>query len=89
MINNTNNGTKPNYDSLVAFLRERFDDLRWVASFNARTYRHEMHYIRSDLRTELTNHEYGVVIEIRPDNDITIPSLVEECFGALYETDAT
>ena len=62
-MTDTHSRTEPNYDRLVAFLRERFDDdLRWVASFNARTYRHRMHYVRPDLKTELTNHQFDVVI---------------------------
>jgi hypothetical protein len=63
MTSNVDTRTEPNYDRLVAFLRDRFDDdLRWVASFNARTYRHTMHYVRPDLKTELTNHQFDVVI---------------------------
>lgn len=63
MINEINTRTEPNYDRLVAFLRDRFDDdLRWVASFNARTYGHKMRYIRPDLRTELSTYEFDVVV---------------------------
>lgn len=55
--------TKPNYDDLVAFLRERYDDdLRWVASFNTDSYRYTVQYIRDDLKTELSTHDLDVVI---------------------------
>jgi hypothetical protein len=55
--------TNPDYESLVAFLRDRFeDDLRWVASFNTDTYRYTVQYIRSDLHTELSSHDLDVVI---------------------------
>jgi hypothetical protein len=55
--------TNPDYDALVAFLQDRFEgDLRWVASFNADTYRYEVRYIRPDLTTELSTHDLDVVI---------------------------
>jgi hypothetical protein len=55
--------TTPDYDALVAFLRERFDDdLRWVASFDTDSYRYTVQYIRPDLETELTTHDLDVVI---------------------------
>jgi hypothetical protein len=55
--------TNPDYDALVAFLEDRFeDDLRWVASFNADTYRYEVRYIRPDLTTELSTHDLDVVV---------------------------
>ena len=60
-MNNTN--TNPNYDSLVAFLQEEFDDdLRWVASFNATSYNYTMRYIRPDLTSELSGHEFDIVV---------------------------
>jgi hypothetical protein len=53
----------PNFDRLVAFLRDRYDDdLRWVASFDATSYDYRMQYIRPDLRTELSSHEFDVVV---------------------------
>jgi hypothetical protein len=53
----------PNFDRLVAFLRDRYDDdLRWVASFDAASYDYRMQYIRPDLRTELSTHEFDVVV---------------------------
>lgn len=53
----------PNFDRLVAFLRDRYDDdLRWVASFDATSYDYRMQYIRPDLRTELSTHEFDVVV---------------------------
>lgn len=53
----------PDYDSLVAFLQERYDDdLRWVASFNTDSYRYDVRYIREDLKTELTSRDLDVVI---------------------------
>jgi hypothetical protein len=56
-------GTTPDYDSLLEFLRDRFgEDLRWVASFDATTYDYQMRYIRPDLKTELSSHEFDVVV---------------------------
>jgi hypothetical protein len=53
----------PDYDTLVAFLQERYDDgLRWVASFNTESYQYDVRYIREDLTTELTGHDLDVVI---------------------------
>lgn len=55
--------TTPDYDALVAFLRDRFDDdLRWVASFNTDSYRYTVQYIRPDLKTELSSHDLMTVI---------------------------
>lgn len=60
----TNNDTpRPNYEELIVFLRDRFgDDLRWVASFDAKRYDYTVQYIRPDLKTELSNHEFDVVV---------------------------
>jgi hypothetical protein len=53
----------PNYENLVEMLHERFDqDLRWVASFDSSTYNYTIHYIRPDLKTELSNHQFDVVV---------------------------
>jgi hypothetical protein len=55
--------TAPDYDALVAFLRNRFAaDLRWVASFDAQSYQYTVQYIRPDLTTELSSHDLDVVI---------------------------
>jgi hypothetical protein len=55
--------TNPDYDHLIAFLQERFDEnLRWVASFDTATYRYDVRYIRSDLTTELSSHDLDAVI---------------------------
>ncbi|MDS0282668.1 hypothetical protein [Haloarcula onubensis] len=55
--------TTPDYDRLVAFLRDRFgDELRWLASFNSDTYRYKVRYIRPDLKTELSGHDLMTVI---------------------------
>jgi len=55
--------TNPDYDSLVAFLRDRFEDeLRWVASFNTETYGYKVRYIRPDLKTELSSYDLDVII---------------------------
>jgi hypothetical protein len=60
---NPDSDPTPDYDALVASLRERFgDDLRWVASFDAETYGYDVKYVRPDLRTELTTHEFDVVV---------------------------
>jgi hypothetical protein len=57
------NGRKPNYDALVAFLLDRYeDDLRWIASFDTEGYRYNVRYIREDLKTELSSHEFDVVV---------------------------
>lgn len=53
----------PDYDALVEYLLDRFDDeLRWVASFDTKRYRYEVQYIRDDLKTELTEHQLDLVI---------------------------
>jgi hypothetical protein len=63
MIPTRNTDTGPNYDSLVAVLRDRFDDdLRWVASFDATSYDYQIRYVRPDLKTELSSHEFDVVV---------------------------
>jgi hypothetical protein len=57
------NGQNPDYDALVAFLLERYDrDLRWIASFDTDRYRYDVRYIRDDLKTELSSHEFDVVV---------------------------
>jgi hypothetical protein len=61
MLSRTNGN--PNYDSLVTYLRDRSgEDLRWVASFNAKSYDYNIQYVRPDLKTELTNHEFDAVV---------------------------
>lgn len=56
-------GSNPDYDALVAFLRERYDeDLRWVATFNASSYKYHVRYIRDDLKSELSDHALDTVI---------------------------
>ncbi|WP_267643557.1 hypothetical protein [Haloarchaeobius amylolyticus] len=63
MTTRINTGTSPNYDRLVAYLRDRFDDdLRWVASFDTESYDYAVEYIRPDLRTELSTHEFDTVV---------------------------
>ena len=63
MIPTRNSDPAPDYDRLLAFLKGRFeDDLRWVASFNAISYDYTMHYIRPGLETELSTHEFDVVV---------------------------
>jgi hypothetical protein len=65
MIFNTNigSGSPDDYDALVAFLRDRYDDdLRWVASYNADSYKYKVQYIREDLKTELTNAKLDTMI---------------------------
>jgi hypothetical protein len=53
----------PDYDSLVTFLRDRYgDQLRWVASFDAETYDYRMCYLRPDLKTELSTHEFDTMV---------------------------
>lgn len=65
MIFNTDTGSgpTPDYDALVAFLRDRYDDdLRWVACYEADTYRYDVKYIRTDLKTELSSKQLDIVI---------------------------
>jgi hypothetical protein len=63
MIFNEKNTPEPDYDNLVAQLQDRFDDgLRWVASFDATRYDYNIHYVRDDLRTELSSHEFDVIV---------------------------
>jgi hypothetical protein len=63
MIPNRNTDPTPDYDRLVDYLQDRFgDDLRWVASFDAKRYNYRMRYIRPDLKTELSNHEFDTVV---------------------------
>jgi hypothetical protein len=53
----------PDYDRLVDYLRDRFaDDLRWIASFDTDQYDYTVHYVRPDLTTELSTHEFDVVV---------------------------
>jgi hypothetical protein len=55
--------TTPDYDRLISMLQDRFDDdLRWVASFESERYDYTVHYIRPDLKTELSSHEFDVVV---------------------------
>jgi hypothetical protein len=62
-IPNTGSGPTYDYDALVAFLRDRYDDdLRWVASYDADTYKYKIRYIREDLKTELTTNKLDVMI---------------------------
>jgi hypothetical protein len=59
----TTDDPTPDYDGLITMLRDRFDqDLRWVASFDATTYDYTVHHIRPDLKTELSSHEFEVVV---------------------------
>jgi hypothetical protein len=54
---------KPNYDALVTFLRDRFgDSLRWVASFDSDRYTYDVRYIREDLKTELSTHDFDTIV---------------------------
>ncbi|WP_411968727.1 hypothetical protein [Haloferax sp. YSSS75] len=63
MSTNIDTKTAPNYENLIEMLRDRFDqDLRWVASFDSKTYNYSVHYIRPDLKTELSNHQFDVVV---------------------------
>jgi len=51
------------YEALVTWLREEFeDDLRWVASFDHRTFSYTVRYIREDLKTELKEHELDTIV---------------------------
>ncbi|WP_440991867.1 hypothetical protein [Haloarchaeobius baliensis] len=59
----TDTGSPADYDALVAFLQERYaEELRWVATFQTTTYRYDVRYIRSDLKTELSTHDLDTVI---------------------------
>jgi hypothetical protein len=63
MLPNINTDPTPDYDRLLDHLRERFEgDLRWVASFDADRYDYTVHYIRPDLKTELTEWEFDAVV---------------------------
>jgi hypothetical protein len=54
---------RPDYDSLLDWLRERFgDDLRWVASFDSDRFDYRIRYVRDDLRTELTEQRLDVIV---------------------------
>lgn len=62
-MRNDNASRTPDYDALVEMLRDRFaDDLRWIASFDSTTYDYTVHYIRPDLKTELSTHDFDVVV---------------------------
>ncbi|QSG13159.1 hypothetical protein HSBGL_2762 [Halapricum desulfuricans] len=53
----------PNYDALIEWLQTGFDgDLRWVASFNHRTFSYKVKYIREDLKTDLSGMELETII---------------------------
>lgn len=63
MIFNRKNTPGPDYENLVTHLRGRLDDdLRWVASFDADRYDYDIHYVRDDLTTELSSHEFDVIV---------------------------
>ncbi|MCT9097939.1 hypothetical protein [Haloarchaeobius sp. HME9146] len=63
MTTRLNGNASPNYDRLVAYLRDRFDDdLRWVASFDTERYDYTVQYVRPDLQTELSTHEFDTVV---------------------------
>ncbi|WP_435361580.1 hypothetical protein [Haloarchaeobius sp. DFWS5] len=63
MFTKTHDDSNPNYDRLVAYLRDRFDDdLRWVASFDAQRYDYTVQYVRPDLQTELSTHDFDTVV---------------------------
>jgi len=56
-------GGDPDYERLVTYLLTRYgDELRWIASFDADRYRYDVKYVRDDLRTELTSHQFDVVV---------------------------
>lgn len=53
----------PNYDALVAWLREEYgDDLRWVASFDHRKFSYRVRQIRDDLRNDLSEQELETIV---------------------------
>ncbi|WP_255151420.1 hypothetical protein [Halorarius halobius] len=53
----------PDYDALVAWLREAYGDrLRWVASFDHGRFSHRVRFVRDDLKTELTEQQLDVVV---------------------------
>lgn len=54
---------KPDYDALVAHLTDRFGDaLRWVASFDSDRFAYEVRYVRDDLKTELSDHDFDTIV---------------------------
>jgi hypothetical protein len=54
---------KPNYDDLITYLQDRFgDSLRWVAAFDHERFSYTVHFIRSDLESELSSREVDVII---------------------------
>jgi hypothetical protein len=63
LFTNRNSGPTPDYDNLMTMLHDRFDDdLRWMASFDSERYDYTVHYVRPDLKTELSSHEFDVVV---------------------------
>ncbi|KAB1197850.1 MULTISPECIES: hypothetical protein [Haloferax] len=63
MTRNIDMAAVPNYENLIEMLRDRFgQNLRWVASFDSKTYNYTVEYIRPDLKTELSNHQFDVVV---------------------------
>ena len=57
------NTTEADYDRLVDHLQDRYaDGLRWVASFDADRYDYTIRYLREDLKTELSSHQFDVVV---------------------------
>lgn len=54
---------KPQYAALIDWLREEYgDQLRWVASFDSRRHSYSVRYIREDLKTELTTHQFDTIV---------------------------
>lgn len=54
---------RPDYGTLVEWLRETFGDaLRWTASFDSDSFSYDVRYVRQDLKTELTEQQLDVVI---------------------------
>lgn len=63
MVVDVRDMAKPNYDALVSFLTERFDDaLRWVASFDSHQFTYEVQYIREDLKTDLSGLDFDTIV---------------------------
>ncbi|KAB1185311.1 MULTISPECIES: hypothetical protein [Haloferax] len=63
MTSNIDMTAVPNYENLIEMLHGRFgQNLRWVASFDSKTYNYTVQYIRPDLKTELSNHQFDVVV---------------------------
>lgn len=53
----------PDYTALIDWLVAEHDEsLRWVASFDHRRFKHDVRFVRDDLKTELTEQQLDLIV---------------------------